>query len=310
MIKISVILPVYNEEGNILILYNRLKMVLEELSYTHEIIFVSDGSTDGSENIIKKLMVFDSNIKLLSFTRNFGHQMALIAGLNHSVGDMIIIMDSDLQHPPELIKNLIGKWEDGYEIVNTLRIDINQKGYLKKITSKYFYKLFSYISDIQLEGGSADFKLFDRKVVDSIKNLHENDIFLRGIIQWFGYSQTSISYIPDERWSGKTKYSIGKMIKFAISGITSFSVVPLRLVIYMGFIVAGLSFVYLIINIYNALILKINISGYTTTIISILFLGGIQLISLGVIGEYIGKILFEVKQRPKYILKKQPITLL
>ncbi len=303
MVKISVVLPVFNEEGNLLILYDKIKDVMIKTGYEYEILFVLDPCTDNSEKIVETIMKNDAKVKLILFTRNFGHQAALISGINFSTGDAVITMDSDLQHPPELIEDLIKKWQQGFDVVNTLRIDINQKNYFKKITSKYFYKIFSYVSDIKLEEGSADFKLLDKKVVKSINQLHENDVFLRGIIPWFGYSQTSISFLPHDRLSGKTKYSIGKMIKFAFSGISSFSIVPLRLITYLGFIVATFSFFYMIAILYIVLFLQSVVSGYPSIIISVLFLGGVQLIAIGILGEYIGKILLEAKQRPRYVIK-------
>lgn len=303
MVKISVVLPGYNEEGNIQILYDKIKDVITKTPYAYEILFVFDPCTDNSEEVIEKIMNNDANVKLISFTRNFGKEAALIAGINFSTGDAVITMDTDLQHPPELIDDLIKKWQQGFDVVNALRIDSDQKNYFKKITSKYFYKIFSYISDVKLESGSADFRLLDRKVIESINQLHENDIFLRGIVPWLGYSNTSISYHPNERLSGETKFNISKLIKSALSGIFSFSIVPLRIVTYIGFIVSIFSFLYMIVILYTVLFLKAAFSGYASIILSVLFLGGIQLIAIGVLGEYIGKILLEAKQRPRYVIK-------
>ena len=303
MVKISVILPVYNEEGNLQILYDKIKDVMIKTPYTYEILFVLDPCTDNSEKVVENIMKNDANVKLISFTRNFGKEAALISGINFSTGDAVITMDTDLQHPPELIDELIKMWQQGFDVVNALRIDTNQKNYFKKITSKYFYKIFSYISDIKLKEGSADFRLLDKKVVKSINELHENDIFLRGMVPWFGYSQTSISYLCHDRLSGETKFNISKLIKLALSGIFSFSLVPLRLVTYMGFIVSIFSFFYMIVILYTVLFLRSAFSGYASIIISVLFLGGIQLIAIGVLGEYIGKILLEAKQRPRYVIK-------
>jgi polyisoprenyl-phosphate glycosyltransferase len=303
MVKISMVLPVYNEEGNLQILYDKIKEVMVKSPHEYEILFVLDPCTDNSEKLVENIMGNDQNVKLISFTRNFGKEAALIAGIISSKGDAVITMDSDLQHPPELIGELIKKWQQGFDVVNTVRNDINQKNFFKKITSKYFYKIFSYISDVNLEEGGADFRLIDKKVVESIKQLHENDIFLRGIISWFGYPQTSIPYLPHDRFSGKTKFDIVKMIKLAFSGISSFSIVPLRLITYLGFIVAMFSFLYMILTLYITIFLRSTVSGYPTIISSVLFLGGVQLIAIGILGEYIGKILLEAKQRPRYIIK-------
>jgi dolichol-phosphate mannosyltransferase len=305
MEKISIVLPVYNEEGNIQVLYEKIIAELMKLPYNYEIIFVLDGCTDRSEEIITDLMTSDQNIRLVSFTRNFGHQAALISGFNHATGELVITMDSDLQHPPEIIGEMVAKRKEGFNVVNALRKDQGQSHFFKKITSKYFYRLFSRISEIPLDEGSADFRLLDKKVVESLNNLHENEVFLRGMIPWFGYSQTSISYTPQERFSGSTKYSLSRMVKFAISGVSSFSVVPLRLVTYAGFFISALTFLYIIALLYAALVLKSVVSGYTSIIVSVLFLGGIQLIAIGILGEYIGKILIEAKQRPRYVVKNR-----
>jgi len=305
MEKISIVLPVYNEEGNIQVLYDKIVIELSKLPYTYEFIFVLDGCTDRSEEIVTRLMDKDPNIRLVSFTRNFGHQAALISGYNHATGDAVITMDSDLQHPPEIIGEMVTKWKEGFSIVNTQRKERDQKNTFKKITSRYFYQIFSCISEVKLEEGNADFRLLDKKVVDSLNNLHESEVFLRGMIPWFGYSMTSIPYFPQERFSGSTKYSLSRMVKFGISGISSFSIVPIRLVTYSGFFISALTFLYIVTILYSAIILKDVVSGYTSTIVSVLFLGGIQLIAIGILGEYIGKILIETKQRPRYVVKSR-----
>jgi len=200
---------------------------------------------------------------------------------------------------------MVTKWKEGFSIVNTQRKERDQKNTFKKITSRYFYQIFSCISEVKLEEGNADFRLLDKKVVDSLNNLHESEVFLRGMIPWFGYSMTSIPYFPQERFSGSTKYSLSRMVKFGISGISSFSIVPIRLVTYSGFFISALTFLYIVTILYSAIILKDVVSGYTSTIVSVLFLGGIQLIAIGILGEYIGKILIETKQRPRYVVKSR-----
>jgi glycosyltransferase involved in cell wall biosynthesis len=301
--KISIIIPAYNEEDNINQIYAEIENVLKDSNYFYEIIFVNDGSTDHTERRILELIEHDDNVKLISFSKNFGHMSALIAGYNHCNGDAAITMDCDLQHPPELIKDLIKKWKEGFEIVNTLRIDKNQKNIFKKYTSYYYYKLFELISDVPLEKGSADYRLIDKKVLKEINELKEHELFLRGIFYWLGFKKTSISYIANNRYSGKTKYSLKKMIHFALNGITSFSTVPLKIVATLGFWVSCLAFVYLGYTLYSYLFFQDVISGWTSLMISILFLGGIQLISIGVLGEYIGKIFIESKSRPRYIVR-------
>lgn len=300
--KISIIIPAYNEENNIKKIYSETKKVLDESNLSYEIIFINDGSNDDTEGNILEIIEYDNNVKLISFSKNFGHMSALIAGYNHCNGDAAITMDCDLQHPPEMVKDLIKKWQEGFDIVNTLRIDNNQKNLIKKYTSKYFYDLFKWICDIPLEKGCADFRLIDKKVIKEINELKEHEVFLRGMFYWLGFKKTSIPYIPNERYSGETKYNFQKMLRFAINGITSFSVMPLKMVTTLGFWISGLAFVYMGYSLYSYLFLKNVISGWTSLMISILFLGGIQLIAIGVLGEYISKIFIESKNRPRYIV--------
>jgi glycosyltransferase involved in cell wall biosynthesis len=303
--KISLIIPAYNEEGNINEIYNRTTKIFKDMNCDHEIIFIDDGSIDNTEKYLLQISEADKNVKLISFTRNFGHQSALLAGYNNCRGDIAVTLDCDLQHPPELIQNLVEKWKDGYEVVHTKRIDQNQKSIFKKFTSKYFYGIFSYLSNMPIEEGSADFRLIDKKVVEKINNLKENDIFLRGMFHWFGFKSTYLEYLPSERFSGTTKYNISKMIKFALIGITSFSTVPLRMATIIGFCISSLSFVYMIYVLYSAIFAKDVITGWTSLLLSVLFLGGMQLIAVGILGEYIGKIFIEMKERPRYIVKSK-----
>jgi glycosyltransferase involved in cell wall biosynthesis len=302
--KISIILPVLNEEGNIRLIYEKLCQVFSQISYDFEFIFVVDGdSTDRSEEIIKHIIEKDKNVRFMVFTRNFGHMTALIAGFNHCTGDAAITMDCDLQHPPELIPDLIKRWQEGYSIVNTIREDKNQRSLFKKYTSSFFYKIFSWLSEIPLESGSADFRLIDRTVIDRINQLEEHDIFLRGMIHWLGFNSISVAYIPNDREYGYSKYDIRKLLRFAITGITSFSIKPLKLVTFIGFIISALTFIYLIFTLYYALFLKIEVSGWASLMICVLFLGGIQMISIGILGEYVGKIFIETKKRPRYVIR-------
>jgi len=302
--KISIILPVLNEEGNIRPIYEKIRDVFSQIGYDYELLFIVDGdSTDRSEEFITNIILIDKNVRLVVFTRNFGHMTALIAGFNLCTGDAAITMDCDLQHPPDLIPELIRQWQDGYSIVNTIREDKNQRGIFKKYTSRYFYRIFSWLSEIPLESGSADFRLIDRTVIDKINQLEEHDIFLRGMIHWLGFNSTSVVYIPNNREYGYSKYNIGKLLRFGTSGITSFSIKPLKLVTLMGFVISMLTFIYLIFTLYSALFLKIEVSGWASLMICVLFLGGIQLISIGILGEYVGKIFIETKKRPRYVIR-------
>jgi polyisoprenyl-phosphate glycosyltransferase len=302
--KISIILPVLNEEDSIQPIYKKISEVFSQIGYGYELIFVVDGDcTDRSEEYITDIISNDKDVRLLVFTRNFGHMTALIAGFNHCSGDVAITMDCDLQHPPDLIPELIRRWQEGYSIVNTVREDKNQRSLFKKYTSKYFYSIFSWLSEIPIETGSADFRLIDRTVIDRINQLEEQDIFLRGMIHWFGFNSISVAYTPNDREYGNSKYNLRKSFRFAISGITSFSIKPLKLVTLTGFIISGLTFIYMVYTIYYALFFKIEVSGWASLMIGMLFLGGIQLISIGILGEYIGKIFIETKKRPRYIIR-------
>lgn len=302
--KISIILPVLNEEGNIQPIYDKLCNVFSSIEFDYEFIFVVDGdSSDRSEEIITDIIVKDKNVRLIVFTRNFGHMTALIAGFNHCTGDAAITMDCDLQHPSELIPELIRRWQEGYSIVNTIREDNNQRSIFKKYTSRYFYRIFSWLSEIPLESGSADFRLIDQSVIERINQLEEHDIFLRGMIHWLGFNSISVAYSPNDREHGYSKYNFRKLLRFAINGITSFSIKPLKLVTFTGFFISASTFIYLIYTIYYAIFHKIEVSGWASLMICVLFLGGIQLISIGILGEYVGKIFIETKKRPRYIIR-------
>lgn len=307
--KISIIIPAYNEEGNISLLAKRLTTVSNELSekYFFEVVFVNDGSTDGTEKVLIQTASAGEIFKYISFSRNFGHQSAIKAGLDHASGDCAITMDADLQHPPELIPEMISKWEDGWEIVYTSRVDNLNNGWFKVITSKLFYALISTISDIKIEKGAADFRLVDRIVINTLTNLDETDFFWRGLIAWVGFKQFKLEYEPQKRYAGQSKYTIKKMAQFAIKGITSFSIKPLRLSLYLGFLVSTLSFSYATYAIFIYFFNNQVVSGWTSLLICTLLIGGIQLIILGIIGEYLGKLFIQSKKRPHYIIRKSNI---
>jgi dolichol-phosphate mannosyltransferase len=305
-IKVSVVIPCFNEEGNIEILYNQISKVLA--GYNIEYIFVDDNSTDKTLEIIENLSMKDIDVKYLSFSRNFGQQSALRAGLEYSTGDCVISMDADLQHPPELLIEMISKWEEGYDIVYTIRKDIENVTVFKNITASVFYKLINYLSDIEIKQGSADFRLLDKRIVKILTNdITEYHLFYRGLISWIGYNQTSIEYIPKRRFSGKTKYSVLKMINLAIDGITSFSIKPLKLAILLGLILFILSGIYGLYALGMSVFTDQTVKGWTSVILSILFVGGINMVLLGIIGEYVGKIYIQSKKRPYFLLKKTNI---
>jgi dolichol-phosphate mannosyltransferase len=300
---ISVVIPAYNEAGNIELIAKKVSDQLKKTA-SYEIIFVDDGSSDLTLEEIKKVATMDSSVKFISFSRNFGHQKALKAGLDHANGDCVISMDADLQHPPELISKLIEKWREGYNIVITIRKDLQNIGFIKKLTSRLFYKVINMISNLDIPLGAADFRLLDRKVVDELKKFNENWLFIRGIISWLGYNQTFIEYTIQNRQFGQSKYSFKKMISFALQGITSFSIIPLRASIMAGLFISFCSFLYTVYALFDKFYFKTTVPGWTSILISVLFLGGIQLIFLGVIGEYLGKMFIETKRRPNYIIKE------
>ena len=300
--QISIIIPCYNEEGNVKELYQQICQNIPA-KYNFEILFVDDGSTDQSLNIIKKLSKEDFRVRFISFSRNFGHQNALKAGIDNAKGDCSISLDADLQHPPLLIPNLLEEWEAGNDVVYTIRIDTDDAGRLKKFGSSMFYRIMESISNTQVPEGAADFRLLDKRVALELSKFTENYLFIRGIIAWMGFQQKSIEYIAEKRYSGSTKYPFRKMLRFAIAGITSFSIKPLKISLVIGFIIAILSFLYGIFAVYATLFTNYTLSGWGSLIASVLFIGGIQLIVLGVMGEYLGKLFIENKKRPNYIIK-------
>jgi polyisoprenyl-phosphate glycosyltransferase len=302
-VHISIVIPLFNEEGNIAVLYAALILALEKISSEYEIIFVDDGSKDKSFEIITQICQQNSKVLGISLSRNFGHQIALTAGMEHSSGEVVVTMDGDMQHPPEVILDLYTKYKQGYDIVNSIRTETADSSAFKKITSQYFYKIINTLSDIHIQPASADFRLMNRKTVDAFLKLKEKDRFTRGIISWMGFKQAHIAYTAPERFSGKSKYSLFKMFSFAVDGITSFSAKPLRISFYAGLIV---SFVGLLYAIYAVVeYFKGNTSpGWASTLVSILIIGGIQLISIGIIGEYLARVFNEAKNRPLYFVKQ------
>ena len=309
MKKISIVIPAYNEEGNLMPVYQRIKSVFEKMQgYSFEIIFVNDGSRDNTQNRLEEMALDFPEIKYIEFSRNFGHQPAVKAGMDYADGNAIISMDGDLQHPPELIPQMVQKWEQGYDIVYTIRSYPKEISYFKRKTSDLFYRFLSQISDVDLtNGGGSDFRLIDASVAQVMKNLKEDDLFLRGLTSWMGFNQTGIEFVAGERFSGQSSYDLKKMLKFAFTGITSFSVKPLYLATYLGFIFSSLSLLYIPYVLY-AFLTKTEISGWASLIMTIVFFGGLQLIILGIIGIYIGKIFKQTKDRPNYIMQESSFS--
>ncbi|MBX3438642.1 MAG: glycosyltransferase family 2 protein [Planctomycetaceae bacterium] len=300
---VSVVIPVFNEEGNIRALYNELRRVTDELFYRFEWIFVDDGSSDHTVEIIAQLHEEDASVKLVRFARNFGHQAAITAGMEYAAGDAVITMDADLQHPPALIPELLRQWKLGFEVVLTQRVESKQAGLFKKVTSGGFYWLMNRCMDRPILPGGADFRLMDRKVVDQLNSLQERSRFMRGLISWVGFRQIAIPYVAEPRFAGVSKYTVRKMLRFATDGLTSFSIFPLRIATYLGLLAALSGLPYALWAVWTRLFTDTAAPGWASLIVSILFLGGVQLICLGVLGEYVGRIYEEVKCRPLYIAR-------
>ncbi len=301
--QISIVIPLLNEEGNIKVLYESLLPVVEKISANYEIIFVDDGSKDSSFDIITKISQLNKRVLGISLSRNFGHQIALSAGLEHASGEAVVMLDADMQHPPEIIVDLYNKYKEGFDIVNTIRTETADVGIFKKITSYYFYKLINRLSDIHIEPAAADFRLMNRKTVNAFLQMKEKDRFTRGLVSWMGFKQAQIEYIAPQRFAGKSKYSLLKMFRFAADGITAFSAKPLRVSFFAGIIVSFTGLLYAIYAVFQYFGGK-NIPGWTSILVSILIIGGIQLISIGIIGEYLARVFNEAKNRPMYLVKE------
>lgn len=307
MKKISIVIPAHNEEDNVILIHQRIKEVFATLqNYRFEIIFVNDGSRDQTQAKLEELAGQFEEVKFIEFSRNFGHQPAVKAGMDLSYGNAVISMDADLQHPPELIPDLIKKWEEGCDIVYTIRTYPKQISAFKRKSSSLYYKFLSAISDVNLaEGGGSDFRLMDASVVDVVRNMNEADIFLRGLSNWMGFKRDGIRFTAAERASGESSYNLKKMMKFAFTGITAFSVKPLYLAAYLGFIFSAIAILGYGIYVVHSFIVQTEISGWASLIMTVVFFGGLQLIILGIIGMYLGKIFKQVKERPNYIIRSK-----
>jgi len=304
--RYSVVAPVFNEEETLPEFHRRLSAVLDGLDGPAEVVLVFDGSRDRSPEIGKELQARDPRLKLVKFSRNFGHQIAITAGMDYAEGDAVVIIDSDLQDPPEVIPELIAKWKEGYEVVYAQRAKRQGETFFKLITAAMFYRLIDRLASIDIPRDTGDFRLIDRKVVLALRRMREHHRFMRGLSVWVGFRQTGIRYVRHERYAGKTQYPLRKMVKFASDAITGFSYVPLQLATTLGFAVSGVALVAIPV----VAVLRLFDSGFfygqATTLISVLFLGGVQLIFLGILGEYLGRIYDEVKKRPLYIVTEAP----
>lgn len=300
----TIIAPVYNEIDCLDTLYQRICEVMEQTGELWELILVDDGSTDGSTEKIRQLEANDKRIRKVIFARNFGHQIAVTAGLDYSRGDAVIIIDADLQDPPELILQMIEKWREGYQVVYAQRSEREGETWFKRVTASIFYRTIYRITDVNIPLDTGDFRLLDRKVVDVMNSMRERHRFLRGMSAWVGFKSIGVPYKRAARYAGSTKYPFKKMLKLALTAVTSFSYVPLQIAMWLGFISAGISIIAIPVVIILRLIGSQFFFGQATTLIAVLFLGGVQLVSLGILGEYVGRIYDEVKGRPLYIVSE------
>ncbi len=304
--KFSVVAPIYNEFENLPELYRRVKAVMESTGQSWELLLVDDGSTDGSTDKIRELAAADKRVRAVIFARNFGHQIAVTAGLDYARGQAVIVIDADLQDPPEVILDLIAKWQEGYEVVYAVRAEREGESWFKLWTASLFYRIIYRITDVKIPLDTGDFRLLDRKVVDIMKSMRERHRFLRGMAAWVGFKQVGVEYKRAARYAGVTKYPFRKMLKLALNAITSFSYFPLQLATFVGFFAAGLAILAIPVVIYLRASGSQAFFGQATTLIATLFLGGVQLISLGVLGEYIGRLYDEAKGRPLYVVREAP----
>ena len=298
---ISLIVPAFNEEETLPVLVHRLMAIMESYD-SYEILIIDDGSSDQTRYVLRQLSQAYPVVRFISFSRNFGHQMALRAGYDNARGEAVICLDADLQHPPELIPTLIDKWRKGYEVIYTVRQSDPKLSWFKRTTSSYFYRILRSVSNLQIEDGAADFRLLDRKVVNTLKQFKENDLFLRGAISWVGFRQCRILYEPAARYAGRSKYSFRKMLKLAAMGITSFSTRPLYLSVMLGFIMSVFATLFGAEALYEYYFTNATVSGWTTLVVLSVLIGGVQFIMIGIIGVYLGKTFVEVKNRPAYII--------
>lgn len=308
MTSLSVIIPVYNEEQNLPLILERLQGVVQDLGSSCEFIYVNDGSTDASMRIIAEQAEADQRVRYVNLSRNFGHQVAVMAGLEYSSGDRVVIIDADLQDPPELISELWAKMDQGFDVVYAKRKARKGDGAMKKLTAKIFYRILNRLTTVEIPVDTGDFRMITRRVVEALERMPEREKYLRGQIAWVGFDQTYVEYDRDARATGDTGYSIGKMLSLALDAITSFSNFPLRFATISGFVVSFISFLLMLYALYSRFVLKEYEPGWTSLMLSVLFIGGIQLISVGIIGEYLGRVGANVRQRPLYIVKETNAT--
>ncbi len=304
-VRYSIVIPAYNEELVINESYKRLKAVMDTTNEAYELIFVNDGSRDKTGALLSEICDKDKNVKMIDFSRNFGHQTAITAGMDNSSGQAVVVIDADLQDPPEVILDMIAKWKEGYDVVYGKRGKRKGETFFKLFTAKVFYRFLKSMTTVDIPVDTGDFRLIDRKVCDALSSLSEKNRYVRGLVSWVGFRQTDVTYVREERFAGETKYPLKKMIKFALDGITAFSYKPLKLSTYLGFLLSLGSFIYLLVVIAIKLFTDMAVSGWASTLSVTLFFNGIILIMLGIMGEYVGRIYDESKNRPLYIIREK-----
>jgi dolichol-phosphate mannosyltransferase len=307
-VELSVVIPVYNEAANILVLYQRLQQAIQPLAIAYELLFVNDGSTDLSLTLIKELAQQNPQVRYIDFSRNFGQQIAISAGLDKARGKAVIILDGDLQDPPELIPALYSQWQKGHDVVYARRKTRSGESLVKKTTARFFYRLLTRITRTPLPVDAGDFRIISRKVVNTLKQMPEQQKFIRGQIAWIGFPQTYLEYDRPERYQGQSGYSYAKMIRLALDGITSYSNLPLKMATVSGFVVSGIAFLVMLYTLYSRFITRNYVPGWSSLMVSILFLGGVQLIAIGIIGEYMSRLSENVRNRPLYIVNETNIA--
>ncbi len=297
---LSIVVPAYNEEEVLPEFHKRLTEVLENLSVPVEILYVNDGSSDETLKVINGF--HDPRVAVIDLSRNFGKEIALTAGLDHACGEAVVVIDADLQDPPELIPQLIDKWQEGFDVVYARRTTRDGESFLKKASAKLFYRVIQGVSRVKIPADTGDFRLLSRRAVEALKQLRETHRFMKGLFAWIGYPQVAVNYHRDPRFAGKTKWNYWQLWNFALEGITSFTINPLKIATYLGLMTSVFSFTYALFIIYKTLVFGESVQGYPSLMVVILFLGGVQLMSLGVIGEYLGRMFNETKQRPLYFV--------
>jgi polyisoprenyl-phosphate glycosyltransferase len=302
---LSVVIPCANEEAVLPETNLRLIATLEAITPNFEIVYVDDGSTDSTPDLLREMQLHENRIRAIRFSRNFGHQVAITAGLEHARGDAVVIIDADLQDPPEVIREFFQKWLDGHDVAYGVRVERVGETAFKRGTAKLFYRFISHLSDTAIPLDTGDFRLMDRRVVDALLAMPERDRFVRGMVSWLGFSQVAVPYRRAPRFAGDTKFSLFKMMRFAADGIVSFSILPLRLATWIGFAASGIALVEIVVALFDRFFTRGLVRGWTSTVIAIWFVGGVQLICMGIIGEYVGRIYGESKRRPLYVVRER-----